>query len=101
MRPCLTLATAALSFGIAITAGAAGPAPQAPPPQMVVPHTVTGTLLRIEEDIYVVRDENGQEVRLQVSPRDTVLDRNIQVGDRIRAEVFQDGRARSVLKAPR
>jgi hypothetical protein len=67
---------------------------------MIVPEVVIGVLLRIEGNVYVVKDQEGKEHRLDVSPHETLLDKDLRVGDKVTAEVFQvfqDGRARSVL----
>lgn len=80
---------------------AAGPLPQQPPHHLIVPEVVIGVLVRIEGDLYLVQDKEGKTVRLRVSPHDTLLDKDLRVGDKVTAEVFQDGRARSVVKAPR
>jgi hypothetical protein len=90
-----------VSLGLSGTGpcGAAGPPPQLPP-YMIVPDVVIGKLLRIEGNVYVVKDDEGKEHRLDVSRHETLIDKDIRVGDKVTAEVFQDGRARSVVKAP-
>jgi hypothetical protein len=103
MRPCLFWLVAAAWIGLAaLMAEAAGPLlPQVPPPTVLVPHIVVGEVVRMETKEWVIKDENGKEMELQISPNDTQVDRGIEVGDKITAEVFQDGRARSIVKTPR
>ncbi len=60
-----------------------------------MPRMVTGVVLKIEGDFYVVRDRTGQEVRVQVDQRTTVMG-NIRPGDSIEAQVSENGRATSI-----
>jgi ribosomal protein S1 len=59
--------------------------------------TIQGEILRVEGDIYVVRDHAGKEVRLHVDDKTDRLDHAVlQVGDPIRAYVTPDGHATSI-----
>ena len=57
--------------------------------------SVNGELLRIEGEYFVIRDTNGQEVRLQVT-NDTKMENAVQVGDRIEAQVSGRNHAETV-----
>jgi uncharacterized protein YdeI (BOF family) len=57
--------------------------------------TVTGVVLKIEGDVYVVKRETGQEVRVQVDKRTTMIG-TIRPGDSIEAQVSENGRATSI-----
>ncbi len=57
--------------------------------------SVTGELLRIEGEYFVIRDTTGQEVRLQVT-NDTKMENAVQVGDRIEAQVSGGNHAETV-----
>lgn len=57
--------------------------------------TVSGEVLRIERDFYVVKDPAGQEVHLLVSED---IGRGVQVGDKITAQVQPGGQATSIQK---
>ena len=57
--------------------------------------TVTGVLLKIEGDVYVVKQETGKEVRVQVDKRTTKIG-NIRPGDSIEVQVSENGRAASI-----
>jgi uncharacterized protein YdeI (BOF family) len=58
-------------------------------------HTVTGVVLKIDGDVYVVKQETGKEVRVQVDKRTTMIG-NIRPGDSIEAQVLESGRAISI-----
>jgi hypothetical protein len=72
------------------------------PPKTNAPANASGVLLgqllKIEGEIYVVKDAGGKEVRLHVG-KNTALDARIKVGDKIEAQVGPDGHALTVLKA--
>ena len=62
---------------------------ESPTPMMVL-----GDLLKIQEDIYVVKDrrELGKEIRLQVD-KTTMLDSGFKAGDKIEAKVTETDHA--------
>ncbi|MEW6544545.1 MAG: hypothetical protein AB1411_13170 [Nitrospirota bacterium] len=90
----------AITFGVGNTwtTFAQGPKPESPPPSVILAKTVRGHLIRIERESYVLKDDRGEEVRIEVG-RDTLLDKTVAVGDLIEAEVSPDGHARSIVKA--
>jgi len=51
---------------------------------------VQGEVLTIEGDTYLVRDENGKEIRMTVS-EDLKINQTFAVGDRIVAQVSDQG----------
>ncbi len=55
--------------------------------------SVTGELLRIEGQNYIVRDTFDKEVRLRVSSETKMLGAPPKVGDRIEAKVSEGGQA--------
>ena len=60
--------------------------------------SITGEILRVQDDIYVVKDSMGKEVSLHVD-QSTQKSGTLQEGDRIEAEVTPDGHALSIQKA--
>jgi hypothetical protein len=56
---------------------------------------VKGELLRMEGEYFVIRDVNGQEIRLQVDNA-TKMENAVQVGDKIEAHVSGSNHAESV-----
>jgi len=60
--------------------------------------TVSGEVLRIEGENYVVKDAMGKEVKLHVSP-ETKKDGDIKVGDKIEAQADATGHALSIKGA--
>jgi hypothetical protein len=58
---------------------------------------VEGKILRIDGDVYVIRDSSGKEVRLHVDDKTDRLDHAVlQIGDPVRAYVSTDGHATSI-----
>ncbi len=57
-----------------------------------------GQLLKIDGEVYVVKDARGKEVRLHVG-KNTAIDARIKVGDKIDVQMGADGQAVTVLKA--
>ena len=57
--------------------------------------TVSGEVLKIEGENYVVKDAMGKEVKLHVSP-ETKKDGDIKVGDKIEAQADATGHAISI-----
>jgi hypothetical protein len=61
-------------------------------------YILKGELLKIEADIYVVRDLQGRFIRLRTD-KNTKLDRMIVPGEKIEAEVSANGLALSIKPA--
>ena len=57
-----------------------------------------GQLLKIDGEVYVVKDARGEEVRLHVG-KNTAIDARIKVGDKVDVQMGPDGQALTVLKA--
>ena len=81
-----------LSFGMATFTLAAG--------EMAAPgsQAITGDLLKIEGEFYVVKDATGKEVRLHVD-KSTKLEGPVKSGDRIEVQATEKGHAVSVKPA--
>jgi hypothetical protein len=86
---------AILSVGMALTTYAAEPmaAPAAPGAQ-----AITGDLLKIEGEFYVVKDASGKEVRLHVD-KTSKLEGTFKAGDKIEAQASEKGHALSIKPA--
>jgi hypothetical protein len=61
-------------------------------------YTVEGSILKVDGDLFVVKDDNGKEIRLQTG-RDAKLSGTNKVGERIRAEYTPEGQALSIKPA--
>ena len=59
--------------------------------------TISGELLKIEGETYVIRDAFGKEVRLHVD-QNSKIEGSPKVGDRIEAKVMEGGWASSISK---
>jgi hypothetical protein len=59
--------------------------------------TVSGEVLKIEGQTYVIRDAFGKEVRLRVN-QNSKIEGSPKVGDRIEAKVMEGGWASSLSK---
>jgi len=81
-----------LGFGMATLTYAAG--------EMAAPgsQAITGDLLKIEGEFYVVKDAAGKEIRLHVD-KSTKLEGSIKTGDKIEAQATEKGHAVSVRPA--
>jgi hypothetical protein len=85
--------------------GKAGPVPdfqrhEVPPKSPQVNRLVKGELLKIEDFIYVVRDPvAGTTIEMKVD-RDTRMEVNPRVGDKIEAELLPNGNAWSIKTVP-
>jgi hypothetical protein len=81
-----------LGFGMATLTYAAG--------EMAAPgsQSITGDLLKIEGEFYVVKDAAGKEVRLHVD-KSTKLEGSVKAGDKIEAQATEKGHALSVKPA--
>lgn len=82
-----------LSVGMASFSYAAGDT-VAPATQMV-----TGDLLKVEGEFYVVKDMAGKEIRLHVD-KTTKLDGAIKVGDKVAAQATEKNHAVSIKHVP-
>jgi hypothetical protein len=98
MKTAQLLLAGALMLGM--NAYAQAPPVTAPPATAVNPagaQTITGELLKIERETYVIRDGFGKEVRLRVD-QNSKIEGSPKVGDRIEAKVLEGGWASSVSK---
>jgi len=59
--------------------------------------TISGELLKIEGETYVIRDAFGKEVHLRVD-QNSKVEGSPKVGDRIEAKVLEGGWASSISK---
>ncbi|MER3423423.1 MAG: hypothetical protein C4293_09530 [Nitrospiraceae bacterium] len=59
---------------------------------------VRGEVLKIEGSAYVIKESSGREIRLPVD-QDTRMEHTPKVGDKIVAQMAEDGRTRSIRKA--
>jgi exosome complex RNA-binding protein Csl4 len=85
-------------FLVTSMAYAAGPSPSpATPAHPAGAQTVTGEVLKIEEDQYLIRDSFGKEVRLHVSQQ-SKIEGSPKVGDKIEARVLEGGLADTISK---
>jgi uncharacterized protein YdeI (BOF family) len=57
--------------------------------------TVSGDLLKIDGEFYVVKDMTGKEIRLHVD-KTTTLDGAIKVGDKVEAQATEKNHALSI-----
>lgn len=69
-----------------------------PAPSMNGAGVLQGQLLKIDGDLYIVKDAGGKEVRLRVN-KNTVLDNQVKVGDKIDIQMSADGHVATLLKA--
>jgi hypothetical protein len=63
------------------------------------PQTVTGDLLKIEGESYVVHDLKGKEVRLHVDQTTKLEGGAFKTGDKVEAQVTEKGHAVSMIHA--
>ena len=71
-----------------------------PPPTISVGPTmrmIVADLLMVDGDFYVVRSERG-EIRIEATP-DTKITEKFDFGDRIKAKVFPNDKAMSIVRA--
>jgi hypothetical protein len=61
-------------------------------------YTWEGDVLKVDGDVFVVKDDTGKEIRLQTGSNSKVTGSH-KVGDRIRAEYTPDGKVLSVRPA--
>jgi len=88
---------AILSLGMAPLTYAAEPMTAPGEPEMTAPGSriVTGDLLRIDGEFYVVKEASGKEVRLHVD-RTSKLEGSFKAGDKIEAQASPQGHALSI-----
>ncbi|WP_447979351.1 PRC-barrel domain-containing protein [Candidatus Nitrospira bockiana] len=60
--------------------------------------TIQGEVLNIKDELYVIKDASGREVRMHVD-QDTKIEGQIKPGDKIQAEITQASHAQSIKKA--
>jgi len=89
----LSLSAGAYAADMGTSPGGAAAAKEASSAQ-----TVSGEVLKIEGENYVVKDAMGKEVKLHVSP-ETKKDGDIKVGDKIEAQADATGHAISIKAA--
>jgi hypothetical protein len=93
-----------LAFAAILTVGMApliyAAEPMAAPGEMAAPgsRVITGDLLRIDGDFYVVKEPSGKEVRLHVDGT-SKLQGTFQAGDKIEAQASEKGHALSIKPA--
>jgi hypothetical protein len=61
-------------------------------------HIIKGEVLKIEGSAYVIKQANGKEIRLGID-QDTRMETTPKPGDKITAQMAEDGRTRSIRKA--
>ncbi|GJL64766.1 MAG: hypothetical protein NPIRA04_34200 [Nitrospirales bacterium] len=59
--------------------------------------TMQGELLKIEEDMYVIKDRAGAEQHFNARP-DTLVDEGMSTGDRVIIKINADGEAIAIRK---
>jgi uncharacterized protein YdeI (BOF family) len=62
------------------------------------PQTVTGDVLKMDGDFYVIRDMTGKEIRLHVD-KTTTLEGSFKAGDKIEARATEQDHALSIKHA--
>jgi hypothetical protein len=62
-------------------------------------HTIQGNVVRVEYGEYLVKDKNGQEVRLHTD-KTTQMMGQIKKGDRVVAKVNDQNHALSIVSVP-
>jgi uncharacterized protein YdeI (BOF family) len=89
----------ALVAGATLIVGLATAADKAAEKAPITPglQTVTGDVLKIDGDSYVVKDMTGKEIRLHVD-QTTKLEGAFKAGDQIEAQATEKGHALSITK---
>lgn len=94
-------ATGFAAEGVSERSSGAGSSAQQQNQEELAATTVEGTVLEIQKDeYYMIRDSMGDEVRLDVR-QGTLVDETIAEGDRVEAQVTENGRAIAIRKASR
>ena len=87
-----------LVFGLFLVAGTGyAQKPSATPSNPAGAQSVSGEVLKIEGETYIIRDAFGKEVRLHVD-QNSKIEGSPKVGDRIEAKVLEGGWASSLSK---
>lgn len=60
--------------------------------------TITGEVLKVQEDLYTIKDEQGKEVRLRIE-QDAFQGQKPQKGDKIQAKVDKDQESYQAISA--
>jgi len=68
-----------------------------PQPDKILKNEVRGELLKIDGDLYTVKEMNGKEVRMQID-KETRVDRDLKPGDKVEAKVMPQGYIWSLKK---
>jgi hypothetical protein len=87
-----------LMAGLLLFAGSSyAQQPSATPQNPAGAQTVSGEVLKIEGETYVIRDGFGKEVRLHVD-QNSKIEGSPKVGDKIEAKVLEGGWASTLSK---
>jgi hypothetical protein len=65
--------------------------------QIAGPQTVQGDVLKMDGDVYIVKDMTGKEIRLHVD-KTSKLEGVVKAGDKIEAQVTEEGHAVSMKR---
>jgi hypothetical protein len=89
-----------LNVTVAMPAWAADGTPSSPKATAspAAAKNLKGQIVKIEKDIYVLKDAAGKEVRLRVN-QETVLQSGLHVGDMVDAELGPNGLALTLLRS--
>jgi hypothetical protein len=89
------LSLGALAYADREVSGSSKDEPASASGKPIVPVAITGDVLRIEGENYVVKDAKGLEIKLHVGPG-TKKDGEIKVGDKIQAQADASGHVISI-----
>lgn len=102
MKRLLGLLGFATILGLGIAAATYAAEPMAMPGQSEMaapgPKAITGDLLRIDGEFYVVKEASGKEVRLHVD-KTSKLEGTFKAGDKVEAHASPQGHALSIKPA--
>ena len=87
------------AFAVIIGVGMASYSYGASDMAMPSTQTVSGDLLKIDGEFYVVKDMAGKEIRLHVD-KTTALDGAIKVGDKLEVQATEKNHAASIKHVP-
>ena len=104
MKTLLFILTLSFSLGLStaeiVLAQADGPQaiqPARPQADTILKPEVHGELLKIDGDLYTVKETNGKEVRLQID-KETRLEQTLKPGDKVEVKVMPQGNIWSIKK---
>ena len=104
MKTMLCIITLSLTLGMSagqvVYAQADGPQgiqPAKPQGDKILKNEVRGELLKIDGDLYVVKEANGKEVKVQVD-KETRIEPSLKPGDRVEVKVMPQGNIWSIKK---